>query len=80
MNEISEEQLYTALLHYQQHRKAAKRYYENHKEKCNDSCRKWFAKMKEDPEKYKAYTEKRKQQMRERRDAKKQENKEIVII
>lgn len=76
IDNINKEQLYTAYLHYQQHKKAAKKYYETHKEKHNEDSKKWFAKMKSDPEKYKAYVEKRREQMRQRRAAEKEKKNE----
>ena len=64
-----------AIEQYKKHLKRLRSYYENNKEKINKSSRESFEKIKNDPEKYSAYKEKKHQQY-----LKKKQLKEIQLI
>ena len=46
---------------YEHHLKSVSAYQKAHPEQCRDKCRKYHARLKEDPEKYAALLEKKKQ-------------------
>ena len=72
MEEITEDKIFVAYSQYEKRKATLRKYYENHKDKFAAASKRWFAKMKEDPEKYAAYLEKRKKEMKERRSSKKE--------
>ena len=56
--EITDAQIQTALRIYESQKRANKNYRERHPEKMNELSKKYYHKMKEDPDKYKMYLEK----------------------
>ena len=62
MNEMDEMVEKKAIEQYKKHLQRLRSYYKTHKEKINKSARESFEKIKNDPEKYRAYKEKKHQQ------------------
>lgn len=61
--EKSNEQI--ALDYYNSHLKSMKKYYEKNRDTINNRSKNYFQNLKNDPEKYKLYLEKKKQKWRE---------------
>lgn len=58
MDQIPESKILTALRIYESQKRATKRYHEKHPDKLNESAKRYYHRMKEDPEKYEKYLEK----------------------
>lgn len=63
-----------AIEQYKKHLARLKTYYQTNKEKLNQSARDNFKKIKNDPEKYRQYKEKKREQYLKKKQKEKQEN------
>lgn len=59
-----------AKLMYEKHLERMRNYSKNHKEKARETAKKQYQKIKEDPEKYKLYLERRKKEYHARKQKK----------
>jgi hypothetical protein len=58
--QISQEELITAYEQYTKHKETMRKYYEKNKEKFRERAQKYYKSVIGDPEKHKAYLEKKK--------------------
>ena len=59
-----------AKVYYEKHLKYMRNYNKNHKNVINDRAKKYYQKIKEDPEKYKLYLERRKNNYKRKNETK----------
>lgn len=60
MEQISQEELITAYSQYAKHKETMKKYYESNKEKFRERAKKYYKSVRENPDRYKDYLEKKK--------------------
>lgn len=58
---MNQQQIDTAIKHYQNHLKAIKKYQQTHPEKMNQKSRDYYKKIKEDPDRYAKFQETKRQ-------------------
>ena len=72
---------YKAIEQYHKHLERLRKYNANHKEELNNLAKEYYKnKIKTDPEKYKAYLEKRREYQKQKRLEKKQKQKSLEEI
>lgn len=66
-DDLNEEQRQKALIFYATHLNRLRRYNKNHKEEINEKAKQSYRNIKENPERYEIYKERRKELYRQRK-------------
>lgn len=69
-SEVNETELKIAYEHYAKHKNAMRKYYESNKEKYRERAKKYYQSVRSDPEKYKIYLAKKREDIKEKREIK----------